>query len=334
MTVLQSLNHKKTIYWKMSTIRSKKTGLVEISLSYTDGVERTDSKTLTISPVKLVSIDKPDDTVYTGTEIKPEPAVYANVGGNDEKLVKDVDYTLSYSNNIDAGTATVTAEGKGNFTGTVSSDWKINNAQITVKNVENTYEYDGELHGVGINISTINDQKATVKYGVENGNYEYGDPVQINHVSESKTIYYQVSAPNHDTVHGSYSLEITPRTAELIWGDLSWTYDGKLHETICTVGNLITGDTCIVEIEGNGITEIGTKTVNAVSLSNTDYVLPLTGLEQILTINGGLYIKDSGIWIPVKDIYRKTPSGWTKIPYDQIQTELSKNSGKFVRKTT
>ena len=55
---------------------------------------------------------------FTGNPITPEPVVSG--------LTKDKDYTLEYSNNINAGTATVKVIGKGNYTGTLSRDFTIN----------------------------------------------------------------------------------------------------------------------------------------------------------------------------------------------------------------
>lgn len=51
---------------------------------------------------------------YTGAECKPEVII---VDGGSE-LIRDKDYTVSYSNNIDPGTATITVTCQGNYTGT------------------------------------------------------------------------------------------------------------------------------------------------------------------------------------------------------------------------
>ena len=333
---METIYYNKIIYdaIEMSIIRGKKVGSSDITSLYTDGIEQKDVKTIVVVPAELVHIDTPVNTIYTGLEQKPEPDVFASVDGNNVKLVKDIDYTLSYKNNVDAGTATVIAEGIGNFTGRISSNWIINNVDMEIDAPSQTYVYDGTSQGVGITVSNVVNQTAVIKYGIENGKYEYDIPVQIIHVSESKLIYYQVSAPNHNTVQGSYRLEMTPRTANLVWGELSWIYNGQPHKTTCIVDNLIGNDICTVILEGNEITDIGSKTVRAISLTNADYQLPLTNIEQTLVIKGGLFIKENGVWIPVKDVYKKTSSGWTRVPYEELKVELAKNSGKFVRKTT
>ena len=56
-------------------------------------------------------------TMYTGTEKKPTVK-------NDGSL-KSSDYTVSYANNVNAGTATVYIKGKGKYTGTVSLTFEI-----------------------------------------------------------------------------------------------------------------------------------------------------------------------------------------------------------------
>ncbi len=60
--------------------------------------------------------------IYTGSAIKPEPTItYKGM-----TLVKDVDYTLSYSNNTNKGTAKITIMGIGNFKGSTNKTFIIN----------------------------------------------------------------------------------------------------------------------------------------------------------------------------------------------------------------
>ena len=64
---------------------------------------------------------------YTGKAQKP--AVTVTLDG--VTLAKGTDYTVSYQNNTNAGTATVTIKGKGDYTGTVQKTFKINKAAIS-----------------------------------------------------------------------------------------------------------------------------------------------------------------------------------------------------------
>ena len=61
------------------------------------------------------------DSVYTGAAI--EPAVEVAYGG--ERLAEGVDYTVSYSNNVYAGEATVTVRGVGGYSGEATRTFEI-----------------------------------------------------------------------------------------------------------------------------------------------------------------------------------------------------------------
>ena len=62
-----------------------------------------------------------EDQVYTGKALKPTVKVVLNK----KTLKKGTDYTVAYSNNKKIGTATVTINGKGKYTGTKSVSFKI-----------------------------------------------------------------------------------------------------------------------------------------------------------------------------------------------------------------
>ena len=64
--------------------------------------------------------------IYTGTALTPKPTV--KVGTT--TLSEGSDYTLSYKNNINAGTATITITGAGNYTGTITRTFTIRMASI------------------------------------------------------------------------------------------------------------------------------------------------------------------------------------------------------------
>lgn len=61
------------------------------------------------------------DQTYTGSLIAPNVTVTCN----DVELVKDTDYTVSYSNNKNVGTATISITGIGDYTGTITKNFNI-----------------------------------------------------------------------------------------------------------------------------------------------------------------------------------------------------------------
>ena len=81
------------------------------------------SKTFSISARAMsdTSVANVSSQTYTGNSISPLPTITYN----NKTLKKDTDYTLSYSDNINAGTATITITGKGNFTGMTETTFII-----------------------------------------------------------------------------------------------------------------------------------------------------------------------------------------------------------------
>ena len=83
------------------------------------------------------------DLTYTGSEIKPDITVSVAGFGT---LVEDTNYTVSYANNINAGTATATVNGQGNYKGTASTNFTISpkNVTPTMEGLVASYVYTGE----------------------------------------------------------------------------------------------------------------------------------------------------------------------------------------------
>ena len=82
-------------------------------------------------------------TSYTYNGKTKKPTVTVKVNGT--KLKSGTDYTVSYKNNKNIGTATVTIKGKGNYTGTVTKQFTIKvkkGTKITVS--KNKYEVTGD----------------------------------------------------------------------------------------------------------------------------------------------------------------------------------------------
>ena len=114
------------------TTRYKKNvnaGTAEVTLVGADNFKGKKSKNFQIVPAKLKNADMAaiGAYTYTGSPIQPSPAVKFN----GKTLSKGGDYTLSYRANTNAGTATVTATGKKNFTGTLKGTFRINPASIS-----------------------------------------------------------------------------------------------------------------------------------------------------------------------------------------------------------
>lgn len=80
-------------------------------------------------PAKKTNIGKAakvtlSQSSYTYSGSKRKPAATVKVGS--KKLKKDRDYTLSYKDNVQVGTASVVITGKGNYTGKITKKFTIN----------------------------------------------------------------------------------------------------------------------------------------------------------------------------------------------------------------
>ena len=97
-----------------------------------------------ITPIDVAdaTMDDVPTATYTGNAITPEPSV--SIGG--KTLTKDVDYTIAYAGNVDAGTATITVTGTGNYTGTQTKSFTIAPRDITpatITGVDSSYAFCG-----------------------------------------------------------------------------------------------------------------------------------------------------------------------------------------------
>jgi len=72
---------------------------------------------------------------YTGSAIKPDVTVKAKVDGKTKTLKKGTDYKVSYKNNKKVGTASVTVTGIGNYTGTITKNFRINPTGVSFSSV-------------------------------------------------------------------------------------------------------------------------------------------------------------------------------------------------------
>ena len=89
-----------------------------------------------IAPAKIASASVfAAAQTYTGSALRP--AVSVRVGGR--TLSQGRDYDVSYANNTNPGTATVTVNGKGNYTGRATGSFKIVDGGIVMYRLYNPY---------------------------------------------------------------------------------------------------------------------------------------------------------------------------------------------------
>lgn len=113
-----SLSEKYTeaAVWKSVYNHEKVVTLDELSALRSGKAPAAEKQSLSKATVQKIA-----DKAWTGKAIKPDVTV--TLGGR--TLLKGTDYTLSYKNNTNVGTATVTIKGKGNYTGSIAKTFTI-----------------------------------------------------------------------------------------------------------------------------------------------------------------------------------------------------------------
>ena len=155
--------------------------------------------------------------------------------------------------------------------------------------------------------------------------YTYGDTVSVPTIAGAQenpqvTYYYNKTGSNTDgekwenitpstlnvgdyylyavvEANGNYQgyttdavkFHISPRTAEISWGTMTFVYNGQPQLPTATVANLLSGDNCTVTVTGGQTdSNAATGTVNYIAmaekLSNPNYALPTEGATTQFTI--------------------------------------------------
>ena len=131
---------------------------------YSDSAVASISATIGQKNISTVTIDPIPDQTYTGNAITPDPEVKDGT----TVLKKDKDYTVSYTNNTNAGTATLTIKGKGNYTGTTTANFTIVAAN---QNPTFTTPKDLVKGGHRLNLTTLVDgAKGDMIFTIASGN--------------------------------------------------------------------------------------------------------------------------------------------------------------------
>ena len=116
-------------------------GVVRIWAAISDGANYVGEKDwyqLTIHPKELETsmVAAMAEQAYTGAAVTP---VFV-ITFNDMRLVEGTDYTVEYADNTEIGTATATITGTGNYTGTLTKEFTIAMAKLTLDETEDNSE--------------------------------------------------------------------------------------------------------------------------------------------------------------------------------------------------
>lgn len=219
-------------------------------------------KTFTIKKlgISATAVSGTGNKVYTGSVIKPVPAV--KVGGR--TLKNGTDFTVSYKNNTEPGTATLKVTGKGNYSGSVSKTFKItaraiNDVEVTVPDTVFTGEQVRPDVVVSYgNYQFINNSDYTLSFK-DNVNIGTASVVVTgkNHLSGSRTVTFPIEKADIS------STEIAVKNATFTGSAVKSGVDVRLgnvtlkegtHYTLSYKNNVNAG-TAQVTISGKGSLE-------------------------------------------------------------------------------
>ena len=215
------------------------------AITYTSGTFTITSKSITDTDITIASIA---DLVYTGLGQTPSPEVKDGT----TVLVKDTDYALSYVDNINVGTATVTVTGKGNYSGTKDVTFDITLAPLTITADDKTKEF-GEV-----------DPELTISYaGFVNGEdaTDLAGTLSISRVAGESVGTYAITASGLASTN--YAITYTSGTFTITIKSITDT-----DITIASIGDLVytgLGQTPSPEL----------KDGTTVLVKDTDYALSL-----------------------------------------------------------
>ena len=227
---------------------------------------------------------------------------------------------------IKVGKANITSTYVDNVSQSDSKAFTVTAVSLgSMSTIDDYFIYNGsEICPLPIITAIVNGESVELQNGID---YilEYSNNVNAS----TNTVKATVTATGIGNYTGTLSQtwNIVPKVVTLQWGPTSWRYDGNPHSTTCTVTNLVSDDTCTVILSGNSITNIGSTTVTATGLSNSNYKLPESGITQTLTINPGLFVKISGNWTPVKAVYKRVSGSWVQ----QDMTTAFSTSGRYIK---
>ena len=180
---------------------------------------------------------------YTGNAITPDVIVTMN----GRVLNRGTDYTVTYSNNTNVGTATMTVTGIGSFSGTKTINYVIEarNIENCITTAVNNYQYTGNTYTPAVTLTDASTGKALTAgtdYTITYSNNTNPGTASITvtalgrNYTGSKVISFKITSA---AVSGLRVSKIKNNSMRLSWSDQDYA-DGY---QICNANNRVIGTT-------------------------------------------------------------------------------------------
>ncbi len=245
---------------------------------------------VTISPKTLNEpqiILEPANFIYDGVEKKPTVTVM-----DGETTVPSTEYTVSYSNNLEAGTATVTVTDNkgGNYTVSGTAQFSIITAVagVTLPTAISGLVYNGSAQELIVAGSTVG---GTMEYSLDNKNYSTKVPTGKD--AKQYTVYFKVVGDDNHASMDPVSLTVTISSKSLTspvieLNPSQFLYDGQAKEPVVTVkdGEVVVPASEYTVSYSNNV-NVGTATVTIKDKTGGNYVISATATFRIYDPNSG-----------------------------------------------
>ena len=265
----------------------------------------------------IVTLDKTSYT-YNGQQRKPSVAVTDGT----VKLISGTDYTVSYTNNTNAGTATAIITGKGNYVGKCSKTFKINKAAARLSFAESNVsknmtesEFTNRLtKKTDGTVTFVSNDMSIAAVDAESG------LVTIKGTGTVTITATATAGKNYKAGSASYTLTVTGisiEKASVSGVSLSYGYSGRTY-------------TPVSGVKVNGVTLI----------EGTDYTVKYENNQNpgtaTITVTGkGKYSGTKTKTFEIVDCVSSVVSGKTYllIPKNNSKTAVCAYAGKMVNNT-
>lgn len=246
--ITPTLSYEKVVEGSKESANSEEVTLIDAgtynviaSLKIDENTTLQITKEVTIFPYKLQENEITLNTstyTWTGSEIDVTAGnninVTATLNNEQKTLTSDTDYEITNNTQKAVGNHTVNIQGKGNYSGTVSKEWKIekksidNNGNIKINESQLTKLYDG-----------LNMQAPTINYNsispaLENAKILYYDNTNSNSITDipdkawkanfpecknagEYCIAYKITSDNYNDIIGTITLKINQKPVKIDW---------------------------------------------------------------------------------------------------------------------
>lgn len=233
---------------------------------------------------------------YDGTEKKPD----VTVSVSDRNLLAGSDYTVSYQDNVNAGTATVTVTGQNNYTNSKSETFQIKKAKLRIRATSKTiycgdplpgssetgaYQYEYTVSGLAEGDSfasgptfqcAITDTKNAATYDIIPGSAVITDAVKNNYETEieyiSGTLTVRVFVPQPVIIAGM------PSELDTTYDKSQWPHGDKAVVRVSGGTAAVTNVTAVPSYTGT--------TKGGVSYQSADAPTQAGDYELTFTLGG------------------------------------------------